>query len=177
MKRFIHSLYNSLGLPMYNILTIKVYLTVERRKMFNSIKTVVRSLSFKRGALLIASALALMCASNAMATVTAGVSLTDLTGNINNSVSHMATILTDIALLAGIGFVIASFFKFHQHKLNPTQTSLSQGVTLMLIGAGLMLFPTMLPTASKAVFGPSSKIAQVGGTQIASIVGSGNETN
>lgn len=141
--------------------------------MFNSIKTVVRSRSFKRGIFLIASALSVMCVTNAMAGPSDGVSLTALTTNVNSSISHIATVLTDIALLAGVGFVMASFFKFHQHKLNPTQVSLSQGVTLLLIGAGLMLFPTMLPTASKAIFGASAKIAQVGGSQITSIVGKG----
>lgn len=146
--------------------------------MFNSMKTIVRSRSFKRGVFLIATALGVMCVTSAMAApggggVANGVSLSDLTTNINNSVSHLATVLTDIALIAGVGFVMASFFKFHQHKLNPTQVPLSQGVTLMLIGAGLMLFPTMLPTASKAIFGPNSTIAQVGGSQISSIVGKG----
>ena len=28
-----------------------------------------------------------------------------------------------ISLIAGIGFVIAAFFKFHQHKQNPQNTS------------------------------------------------------
>src|SRR3990167_5102501 len=139
--------------------------------MFNYIKTVVRSGSFKRGAFLIASALGVMCVTNAMATPSAGVSLTDLTGNINSSVSHIATVLTDIALLAGVGFVMASFFKFHQHKLNPTQVPLSQGVTLLLIGAGLMLFPTMLPTAKRAIFGSQAQIAKIGENQIHSIIG------
>lgn len=143
--------------------------------MFNYIRKVVRSPLFVRGAVLIASGLGFMFISSAMAgDPSQGVTLTDLGNNIDTSVSQLAKVLTDVALIAGVGFVMASFFKFHQHKLNPTQVPLSQGVTLLLIGAGLMLFPTMLPTASKAVFGKDATIAQVGGTQINKIVGNGH---
>lgn len=142
--------------------------------MFNSIKSIVGSPMFKRGALLIASALGLMALSSAMATPSGGITLTNLGTNIDSSVGQLARVLSDVALIAGIGFVMASFFKFHQHKLNPQQVPLSQGVTLILIGAGLMLFPTMLPTASKAVFGSTATIAKVGGSQIHSIIGGGH---
>lgn len=79
------------------------------------------------------------------------VSLTSIAKNVDTSVAELATVLSDISLIAGVGFVMASFFKFHQHKLNPTQVPISQGVTLLLIGAGLVLFPTMLPTAKQAI--------------------------
>ncbi len=139
--------------------------------MMKSIKSIVRSPMFKRGALLIGTALGIMCVTSAMAAPASGITLTALGTNIDRSVSKLAVILSDVALIAGIGFVMASFFKFHQHKLNPQQVPLSQGVTLILVGAGLMLFPTMLPTASKAVFGNSATIGKVGGSQIGSIVG------
>lgn len=100
------------------------------------------------------------------------VSLTSIAKNVDTSVAELATVLSDISLIAGVGFVMASFFKFHQHKLNPTQVPISQGVTLLLIGAGLVLFPTMLPTAKQAIFGKSATIAKVGGGQIHSIIGS-----
>ena len=100
-----------------------------------------------------------------------GFQLSSIATNVDKSVTQLATVLTDIALIAGIGFVMASFFKFHQHKLNPTQVPMSQGVTLLLIGAGLILFPSMLPTAKNALFGPDAKIAKVGGGQISSIIG------
>ncbi len=104
------------------------------------------------------------------------VGLTTITSNVNNSVIQMAVILSDIALIAGIGFIMASFFKFHQHKLNPTQIPLSNGLTLLLIGAGLTLFPTMLPTAKKAIFGGNASVSQVGGGDIKNIIGNGNSS-
>ena len=98
------------------------------------------------------------------------VTLSSIASNIDTSVSMIATILQDISLVAGIGFIMASFFKFHQHKLNPTQIPMSQGLTLLLIGAGLTLFPTLLPTVKQSVFGDAT-IAKVGGSQINSLIG------
>lgn len=99
------------------------------------------------------------------------ITLSSISSHVDSSVGQLATVLTDVSLIAGVGFVMASFFKFHQHKLNPTQVSLSQGITLLLIGAGLMLFPTMLPTATHALFG-SATIAKTGGGQIGSLISS-----
>ncbi|MCB1827481.1 MAG: type IV secretion protein IcmD [Coxiellaceae bacterium] len=93
--------------------------------------------------------------------------------NLTSTVSSLGRVFTIVSLIAGIGFVMASFFKFHQHKLNPTQVPVSQGVTLLLIGAGLMAFPLLLPTATHAAFGVSqSGISQVSGGAINSIIGS-----
>lgn len=106
------------------------------------------------------------------ADITSGIALKSIASNIDSSVKELSTVLSDISLIAGVGFVMASFFKFHQHKLNPTQVPISQGLTLLLIGAGLILFPTMLPTAKRAVFGSSAQISKVGGHQIHSIIAS-----
>lgn len=117
----------------------------------------------------------LMTSGLALADVTtSGIALSEIASNVNTSVSELATVLSDISLIAGIGFVLASFFKFHQHKLNPTQVPISQGITLLLIGAGLTLFPVMLPTAKRAIFGSQAPISQVGGTEISKIIGSGS---
>ena len=129
--------------------------------------------SFIKAALLLSGLVGVLFAGAAFASVS-GASLTDIAANVNKSVASLAVVLSDIALLAGIGFVMASFFKFHQHKLNPTQVPLSQGITLVLIGAGLMLFPYMLPTATRAVFGTKAKIAKTGGGQIGQLIGTGS---
>jgi intracellular multiplication protein IcmD len=105
----------------------------------------------------------------ALATPSA-VSVSALADNVGKSVGHLAVVLTDVSIIAGIGFVMASFFKFHQHKLNPTQVPLSQGITLLLIGAALLLFPTMLPTATHAVFG-SASFGKISGSGIKGLIG------
>lgn len=122
--------------------------------------------------LLVLSIFGVVFAGMAFATGNSGVALSSIASNIDTSVKELSTVLSDISLISGVGFVMASFFKFHQHKLNPTQVPLSQGITLLLIGAGLVLFPTMLPTAKRAVFGSSAEIDKLGGGQIHSIIGS-----
>lgn len=99
-----------------------------------------------------------------------GETMSNVAKTIDKSISSLVVILVDTALIAGVGFVIASFFKFHQHKLNPTQVPLSQGITLLLIGAGLTLLPVLIPTANRAVFGKNAKIAQIG-SGLQSVIG------
>ena len=98
------------------------------------------------------------------------VKLASIGQNIDGAVSAMARIFVDIALVAGIGFIMAAFFKFHQHKQNPQQVPISNGVTLLLVGAGLSMFTVILPTATTAVFG-SQSLAQVGGDQLTDLIG------
>ena len=91
--------------------------------------------------------------------------------NIGKTVVNIATIISNIALVAGIGFLLASFFKFDQHKKNPTQIPISQPLTLLLIGAGLCLFPTIMPLVQTSVFGTSAKAGQVGTGTAESLIG------
>ena len=107
----------------------------------------------------------------ASGSVSDGIALSSITANVNTTISELSKILTDIALIAGVGFILASLFKFHQHKLNPTQVPISQGVTLLLIGAALTLFVVMLPTAKRAVFGKDAAMATVGGSQMTDVIG------
>ena len=97
-------------------------------------------------------------------------SLSGIQLNLGKTVTQLSIILQDIALIAGIGFVLASFFKFHQHKLNPTQVPISQGVTLLMIGSALLLLPTILPVATKAAVGTSA-IAKISGSGITKLIG------
>ena len=102
------------------------------------------------------------------------VTLSTIAKSVDNTVSELATVLVDIALISGIGFIMASFFKFHQHKQNPQQVQMSQGVSLLLIGCGLTLIPLLLPTASVSVLGSAAKKpAQIGGSDIHNLIGSG----
>ncbi len=102
------------------------------------------------------------------------VSLSTVSGSVNNTVAELATVLIDVSLIAGIGFIIAAFFKFHQHKQNPTQVQMSQGVSLLLIGCGLTLIPLLIPTASVSVLGTAAKTtAQIGGETIHNLIGTG----
>ena len=105
-------------------------------------------------------------ANEAMAAGT--VTITGISGNVTGAVKKVSDMLEDVALICGVGFILASFFKFHQHKLNPTQVPMSQGVTLLVIGAGLSVFPHLLSTATKGVFGAS--VAKLGASGIGSVL-------
>ncbi len=111
-------------------------------------------------------------AGSALAAPPAAIDLTKISGSVDKTVTQLSTILIDICLIAGIGFIMSSFFKFHQHKQNPQQVQMSQGISLLLIGCGLTLVPILIPTASVAVLGSTAgKPAQVGGTDIKELIG------
>jgi len=109
------------------------------------------------------------CVSAAMAA--SEISLSAISGNVKSGVVNVAKILQDIALVAGIGFIFAAFFKFHAHKMQPQQVPLSQGVALLLVGAGLAVFPHLLDTATLGVFGTA--VQKAGGSAIGKVISSG----
>lgn len=100
------------------------------------------------------------------------VSIGTISGSVDSTVAQLGTIFTDVAIIAGIAFCVAAFFKFHQHKQNPQQVQMSQGVSLLLIGCGLTLIPLLVPTASVSVLGgKGANTAQVGGSAIHGLIG------
>ena len=114
------------------------------------------------GVLFTASAMAAGSASTDAQTISA------ISKNIQYSVGWVANMLITIAVIAGMGFVMASFFKFHQHKMNPQQVPLSQGISLVLIGSAMIVFPYLLKPVSLAVFG--NKNSAISGTSITQIL-------
>ncbi len=97
-------------------------------------------------------------------------SLKEFTGNLTNGMGYGAQIIQYIAIIAGVGFVFGAFHKFHANKMNPTQVPLSQGITMLLIGSALLVFPTLLETGSKMMIGDNAKVAQIGGHEINDII-------
>lgn len=104
----------------------------------------------------------------------ADTTLTTIAGNIDSAVKAIATVLSDIALIAGIAFILFSFFKLRQHQMNPTNVPLAQGLTLLIIGAALTLFPLLLTTATKTLFGTQATISKTGGKDIGGLIGTGS---
>ena len=91
--------------------------------------------------------------------------------HVTATMASAAKIMQSVALVAGIGFIMVSFFKFHQHKQNPTQVPLSQGLSMLVIGAGLVLFPTLIPTAESVITGSTGGTAKVSGSSISGLIG------
>ncbi|MDF1761013.1 MAG: type IV secretion protein IcmD [Coxiellaceae bacterium] len=126
---------------------------------------------WKALAVVISGLLLLALSTDASATASGYVSLTKIQQNVAITVTETAKILQAMSLMAGIGFILSSFFKFHQHKLNPTQVPMSQGISLLIIGACLTMFPILIPTAGSTILGSDVNISSVSGTAISKLIG------
>ena len=101
----------------------------------------------------------------------APVSLGSIAQNVGQTVVSLATIISNMALVSGIGFVLASFFKFDAHKKNPTQIPISAPLTLLVIGASLCMFPTIMPMVQTAIFGTGAERGSVDGSGVIPLIG------
>ena len=99
------------------------------------------------------------------------VTVQTIASNMTRTVSSVANIISNVALVVGLSLVCASFFKLKQHKDQPTQVPISNGVTLLVIGAALTVFPLLLPTANQAAFGSSVTTGTVGGEDMKNLIG------
>ena len=131
---------------------------------------------FKRCVKPFAGVTALFALFFASTTFAADITLQDIQGNIDTAVVTVASILTDIALVTGICFILAAFFKFHQHKVNPNQTPISQGVTLLVIGAALTAFTVLIPVATQTIYGKGQPIMKTGGTDMKKLIDGGSSS-
>ena len=120
--------------------------------------------------LFLGAGVSLILAGTAFATTT-DTTFTAIASNVGTAVTGLAQILQDVSLVAGIGFILVSFFKFHQHKMNPTQVPLSQGITLLVIGAALTIFPHLITAPATALLGKSASISQLNQNTLGSIIG------
>ncbi|MEO1945202.1 MAG: DUF6750 family protein [Candidatus Thioglobus sp.] len=102
----------------------------------------------------------------------ADVTISGIATTLQTSVGSIGKILVDVSLISGIGFILVAFFKFHAHKNNPQQVPLSQGISLLVIGAGLTVFPYLITGVGGAAFG-QTKTATSGGGQLTSLLASG----
>lgn len=82
--------------------------------------------------------------------------------NMTSSFKGVGTLMIAIAYLAGIGFVLASIFKFKQHKDNPTQIPLGTPLAMLVIGIVLIFLPMIFGPVGNTIFGTQSG-AQFGG--------------
>ncbi len=97
--------------------------------------------------------------------------LQTIANNVGSTMDITAKIISAVALISGLSFIVAAFFKFHQHKQNPSQVTIGQGLVLMLVGAALCIFPTLIPTFESVLTGTTNSTASIWGTGIANIIG------
>lgn len=100
------------------------------------------------------------------------VSLEQVVQNVNVQSVSLAAIISDVSLVAGIGFLFAALFKFDQHKKNPTQVPIGQPLTLLLISAMLTCVPVVMPMLQAAIFGDGVSVGKIGSEGLVPIVSS-----
>jgi intracellular multiplication protein IcmD len=76
--------------------------------------------------------------------------------NITAQASGLIQLIISIAYVAGIGFGVASIFKFKQHKDNPTQVPIGTPVTMLMISAALVFMPSLYKPLGETLFGTSA---------------------
>lgn len=93
---------------------------------------------------------------NAFAQSSTPTNLGDVATNITSSFKGIAQLMIAVAYLAGIGFVLASIFKFKQHKDNPTQIPLGTPLAMLVIGIVLIFLPMIFGPAGSTIFGSTA---------------------
>lgn len=125
---------------------------------------------FKIAGCVMAALVAVVACVSANAAISA-IALSSIASNVDSTVLSVSQVLTDTALLSGVGFTMAGLFKMHQHKQNPTQVPISTGVTLLIIGVALGTLPWIIPTVKQGALGKKGQIATVGGKDIHELIG------
>jgi len=90
--------------------------------------------------------------------------LKDIAQNIYGTFSEVGKLIVAIAYIAGFGFVMASIFKFKQHKDNPTQIPMGTPIAMLIIGIALLFMPSIISTGSQTIFGGSATAGGFSGT-------------
>ena len=83
----------------------------------------------------------------------------DIAETITSSFKQIGQLILAIAFIAGLGFTMASIFKFKQHKDNPTQIPLGTPIALLAIGIALIFLPGIIRPAGKTLFGETEATA------------------
>lgn len=93
----------------------------------------------------------------------------EIATNITKSFEGIGKLILAIAFVAGIGFVMASVFKFKQHKDNPTQIPLGTPIALLAVGVTLIFLPSIITPAGTTLFGEGAKAGNFSGAGISEL--------
>lgn len=74
-----------------------------------------------------------------------------IASSITNSLAAVSELIIAVSVLAGLGFGVASMFKFKQHKDNPTQVPLGQPMAFLAIAIFLIWLPFILKAGGQTM--------------------------
>jgi len=116
----------------------------------------IRSLNWNaimKGSLLLLLAVGCFYVGDAFAQATTEEGITGIAKRVTGLTSTLANMMIAISYIAGIGFVLASLFKFKQHKDNPTQIPLGTPLAMLVIGIILVFLPAIFKPVGESIFG------------------------
>ena len=87
----------------------------------------------------------------------------DMAVNLDSNLDSVEQLIIASAQVAGVGFTVASIFKFKQHKDNPTQIPIGTPIAMLGVAAALLFLPTVLESAGQTIFGGSQSTGGVEG--------------
>ena len=116
----------------------------------------IRSLNWNaiiKGSLLLLLAAGCLYMGDAFAQGGTDEGISGIAKRVTGLTSTLANMMIAISYIAGIGFVLASLFKFKQHKDNPTQIPLGTPLAMLVIGIILVFLPAIFKPVGESIFG------------------------
>ena len=77
----------------------------------------------------------------------------DIADNLTFQIKDMHNTIIVIAYVAGFGFMIASMFKFKQHKESPQQVPIGGGIALFVVAVLLVFMPALITPTQESIYG------------------------
>ncbi len=88
--------------------------------------------------------------------------LKSIFGTISDNLAAIPQVIMGVATIAGLGFSVASIFKFKQHKDSPQQVPLGQPIALLGFGVMLIWLPFLLQSLGGTIAGDQAKDTKSG---------------
>ena len=77
----------------------------------------------------------------------------DVAANLTYQIADMHDLIIVTAYVAGFGFMMASMFKFKQHRDNPQQVPIGGGVALFVVAVLLVFMPALYKPTQESIYG------------------------
>ena len=88
-----------------------------------------------------------------MANTAYAMTVNDIADNIIDQLGAAKDLVIYGAYSAGLGFLIATFYKFKQHKDNPTQVPIGNPITYLAISVLLLFLANLIQPIGETLFG------------------------